>query len=276
MIDPASGLAVLCDGVGYAVDGGQAARLAARTVRTLWRQTLAGLEKTYPQAGEQRRSFDLETSLRHLLEETNKTVRALDTLLRKRAKENDDKKNFARTTLALALLLPQDDGYLAGYAHIGDSRVYLLREQRTLERLTIDDGYFEWKIGKGELNEADARRIEQASSAEQLSEQDRAHFEQRNGISQDLGKESITPHVGQVAIHPGDCLLLTSDGIHDNLTDAEIEEATRPGRRTTRAKTLLTRAVKRSQQEKEVCLRAKKDDMSVIAITCYALPTNRR
>lgn len=266
LIDPESRLAVICDGVGDFIGAEQAARLAARTVRTCWRQRV----EDFLQANEHEQTDELDAVLRSLLEQANKALQALDARLKRRTGRDDDKKVYAGTTIALALL-PQEAGYLMGYAHIGDSRVYLLRGQEGLQRLTVDDGYFEWKIGKGELDAADAQRIEQASSAEQLSEQDREHFAQRNGISQDLGEKDITLHVGQIAIRPGDRVLLTTDGIHDNLTDAEIEETARRGARTTLAKTLLKRAVERSRQEKTLCLRAKKDDKSVITISCYAL-----
>lgn len=274
LTDSENRLAVICDGVGSVAGAGQAARTAARTVRARWRQTLTRVAEDPAQAGIPNQAFDLEVTLRRLLEEANKAVLALDARLAKRAKENDKTKKYAQTTIALALLLPQGDGYLLGYAHVGDSRVYLLRQKEALLRLTTDDGYFEWKIGKGELNEEDAWRIEQTSFAEQLSEQDREHFNKRNGITQSLGEENIALHVGQIVIRSGDCVLLSTDGIHDNLTDAEIEETVRKATRTTAAKTLLNRTVERSQQDEAVCLRAKKDDMSIIVITCHALSRN--
>lgn len=282
LIDPESRLAVICDGVGCvvaSVGAGQAARLAARTIRDHWRRVLATLAEDPSRHGWQTQDFDLEAILCRLLEEANQAVLALDERLMKRAQKNaesDEKGGFAATTIALALLLPQEDGYLLGHAHIGDSRVYLLRRDEALRRLTADDGYFEWKIGKGELNAEDAWRIEQSTSAEQLSEQDREHFDQRNKISQSLGDKTITLHTGQIAIHAGDRILLTTDGIHDNLTDAEIEETARKAARTIAAKTLLQRATERSRQDQEVHLRAKKDDMSAIVITCHAPAENTR
>lgn len=272
LTDPENRLAVICDGVGYVTGASQAARTAARTVRARWRQMLARLAEDSTQVGVQNQTFDLEATLRQLLEEANKAVLALDARLAKHAKGND--KKHALTTIALALLLPRSDGYLLGYAHVGDSRVYLLRQKEALQRLTADDGYFEWKIGKGELNEEDAWRIEQTSFAEQLSEQDSEHFDKRNGITQSLGEEDIALHVGQISIRSGDCVLLSTDGIHDNLTDVEIEETVRKSMSTTTAKTLLNRTVERSHQDEAVCLRAKKDDMSIIVITCHALSRN--
>lgn len=76
-------------------------------------------------------------------------------------------------------------------------------------------------------------------------------------------------HVGQTTLNAGDRVLLCTDGIHDNLTDAEIEVILRKSARTTAAKVLLRETIERSQQDTKVCLRAKKDDMSAIVITCH-------
>ncbi|GCE07000.1 PP2C family protein-serine/threonine phosphatase [Dictyobacter aurantiacus] len=279
LIDVESRLAVICDGFGDVPGAARAARLAARTVKIHWRQMLSALARESRPSGEQQPAFDLEASLRQLLEEASTAVLALDKRLadhaRKQGSQQEQEKEaekrkpvYAATTIALALLLPQSDGYLVGYAHVGDSRVYLLPKEGPLRRLTADDGYFEWKIGKDELNAEDALRIEQASSAEQLSEQDRVHFDNRNRISQSLGDQEIKLHVGQTTIHGGERLLLSTDGIHDNLTDAEIEETARKSTRTTVARELLKRVVERSKLGKEEHLRSKKDDMSIIAITC--------
>lgn len=222
LVDSENRLAVICDGVGSvqaAAGAGQAARLAARTVRDHWRRVLTTLAEEPAWPGWQKPDFDLEIMLSQLLTEANQAVAALDARLVKRARkkvENDQesgkKQDYAATTIALVLLLPQEDGYLMGYAHIGDSRVYLLRNGEPLLRLTADDGYFEWKIGKGELNAADAWRIEQSTCAEQLSAEDREHFDKRNKISQSLGDKAITLHTGQITVRAGDRVLLTTDG----------------------------------------------------------------
>ncbi|MEO7021960.1 MAG: PP2C family serine/threonine-protein phosphatase [Ktedonobacteraceae bacterium] len=272
LIDRDSRLAIICDGVGCVSGADLAARTAARTVKASWRRILARLAEYPSQVDEHNQYLDLDAILPQLLSEANQAVLAEGERLAKRSNGTDDKKIYAQTTIALVLLLQQSDGYLMGYAHIGDSRIYLLRKKNTLQRLTADDGYFEWKINKGEMNAQDAWRIEQTSSAEQLSEQDRAHFDKRNGISQSLGgKDIITCHVGQTELCPGDRVLLCTDGIHDNLTDAEIEEVLRKGARTTVAQKLLNQAAERSQQDETMCLRAKKDDMSAIVITCHSL-----
>jgi protein phosphatase len=139
-----------------------------------------------------------------------------------------------------------------------------------MQRLTRDDGYFMSKIQDHTISEEDALRIDQATNTDQLSESEREIFAKRNGITQSLGhftpkSPALTIHTAQTVISPGDRVLLCSDGIHDNLTDAEIEEIVRGRARTTVARHLVQHAIERSQEE---CLRAKKDDMSAIVITC--------
>lgn len=272
LIDRESGLAVICDGVGYVSEAGQAARIAARTVRTGWRYMSAQYTTTPSHAVAP--ALDLAGVLRQLLEEANQAVLALEKRLAKKQQEQSEKKEGAATTIALAVFSPHDNKYLMTHAHVGDSRIYLLRKNAALQRVTVDDGYFHWMMMKGEMSEQDAWRIEQATSVDQLSETDREHFEKRNGISQSLGDEHVTMHVGQLVLSPDDRILLCTDGIHDNLTDAEIEEALRTGTRTTVAKTLVQRATIRSQQDATVHIRAKKDDMSAVVVTCHCPSEN--
>src|SRR5258707_3797948 len=187
LTDRESRLAVICDGVGHVTGARQAARAATRTVRARRRETLAARRaEGQEQSACQIPAEELDATLHYLLTEANTAVLAVDARMARRARadENAKKKGYAGTTIALVLLLPQGDGYLMGYAHVGDSRVYLLRSQEPLQRLTADDGYFEWKMGKGELNAEQAWRIEQTSSSGQLTQQDREHFTNPNRISQ--------------------------------------------------------------------------------------------
>jgi PPM family protein phosphatase len=267
LTDRESGLAIICDGVGCVSEAGQAARIAARTVRAGWRHMLTQYTATPSHAVAP--EFDLAGVLRQLLEEANQAVLALEKRLAKKQQEQSEKKDGAATTIALAVFYPHGNGHLMAHAHVGDSRIYLLRKDAALQRVTVDDGYFQWMMKKGEMSEQDAWRIDQASCADQLSETDCEHFEKRNRISQSLGDEHITVHVGQLVLSPDDRILLCTDGIHDNLTDDEIEEVLRTGTRTTVAKALVQRAITRSQQDETVHIRAKKDDMSAVVVTYH-------
>jgi serine/threonine protein phosphatase PrpC len=274
LIDSQHGMAVICDGVGSAIGADMAAHIAARIVKKCWRCLLS--QPT--QASSQRTMLDLNEALRQMLEEANNAVLALGKRLLKNATTSDDNnKNagYAKTTIALMLLYPQNDSYIMAYAHAGDSRIYLSRTGKALQRLTIDDGYFLFQQNKGELDEPDALRIEQSSSADQLTEEERKHFDKRNGIMQSLGDKCPVFHIGQIELYPEDRILLCTDGIHDNLTDTEIAEILHSGKRTTVAKQLVQHALTRSQQDVTIQIRAKKDDMSAVVVTCHFAPRGK-
>jgi protein phosphatase len=185
----------------------------------------------------------------------------------------EPKDSYPETTVAAILLYKQAgvDDYVLGVAHVGDSRVYLLRAGQPLQRLTRDDGYFTLRVEDHTITEEDAVRIDQATEASQLNDTEREIFNKRNGITQSLGyhvhrkNPTTTIHTTRTNVMPGDRILLCSDGIHDNLTDNEIEAILRQEARTTVARHLVQAAINRSHEE---CLRAKKDDMSAIVITC--------
>ncbi len=164
LTDRESRLAVICDGVGCVSGAGQAARIAARTVRTNWihiftQYTMAPSNTVAP-------ALDLSRVLSQLIEEANEAVLVLEKRLAKKQQGQSEKKDGADTTIALAVFYPHDNGYVMAHAHVGDSRIYLLRKNAALQRLTVDDGYFHWMMAKGEMSEQDAWRIDQATSAD--------------------------------------------------------------------------------------------------------------
>lgn len=269
LIDRRRGLAGVFDGVGGSSAGAVASQLGARIMRQIWRRMLSQIAN-HSDLLLLNDEFTIQSLLQQLFEQAQA---AISDEGERRAKEADQVNySYPSTTTVVAALCKQADekGYVLGYAHVGDSRAYLLRPGAPLQRLTVDDGYFLLKVEDDTISEEDALRIDQATDADQLSEAEREIFEKRNGITQSLGhftakKTSITIHTAQTTILPGDRILLCSDGIHDNLTDAEIEVILRHGARTTVARHLVQRALNRSREE---CLRAKQDDISAIVTTC--------
>jgi serine/threonine protein phosphatase PrpC len=105
--------------------------------------------------------------------------------------------------------------------------------------------------------------------SEQLSDTEISYFRLRGGITQALGGP-MPPiiHIDEIIVHPGDRILLCTDGIHDNLTDDEIEQVLRTSPRNAAARVLVERAILRSHEERSMTVRAKPDDMSAIVLTC--------
>ncbi|MEN8107133.1 MAG: protein phosphatase 2C domain-containing protein [Pseudomonadota bacterium] len=97
----------------------------------------------------------------------------------------------------------------ACWAHVGDSRLYLLRND-AIQARTRDHSYVEELIQLGELAEAD-----------------REQHPLRNYVTQALGGSAGPPEVtltGSVTLEPGDVLLLCSDGLWAALPETRLLE----------------------------------------------------
>lgn len=280
LVDRRRGLAAVFDGVGGEDAGDVASQLAARVIRRAWKRIV---QQQHPDHNASllmfRDDLDIQALLHQILDEAQTAISDEGERRAKAASVPDEHISYPETTAVVAVLcqpsdqsdqIPDKKGYIMGYAHVGDSRIYLLRPGEPIQRLTCDDGYFTLKNKDHTISEEDALRIDQTIYAEQLSEAEREIFDKRNGITQSLGhftlrSPSLTIHTAQTMIFPGNRVLLCSDGIHDNLTDAEIETIVRGGARTTVSRHLVQRALERSR---ETHIRAKKDDMSAVVITC--------
>jgi len=92
------------------------------------------------------------------------------------------------------------------YGHVGDSRIYRLRNEK-LTRLTQDHSLLRELIDLG-----------------QLSEQQEEGFPYKNILTKAIGTESyIEPSIRIDSIEAEDILLLCSDGLTDMLSDSEIQ-----------------------------------------------------
>ena len=110
-------------------------------------------------------------------------------------------------TTAVAVLIDGGSGTLA---HVGDSRVYRLRDGQ-LERLTRDHSWVEEQIRAGALSETAARQ-----------------HPWRNIVTRALsGSDDVEVDIQEVALKSGDRLLLCSDGVFTVLSDDQISEVLR-------------------------------------------------
>jgi len=263
--DEGRGLAAVFDGVGGSAAGEVASRIAARTTHEMWKQILQAEQK-----GRKVQSILEDGNILNLCTELERVILEADERVRVDGKQRAGTDDLA-TTVAIAVLSrnPDQKSYTMVHAHVGDSRIYLLPYGGSLKRLTSDDGLLAKLVENQVVNDADALRIDQAMRAEELSEMEFSYFRLRGGITQALGGP-IQPmiHSSQIAISPGDRILLCTDGIHDNLTDVEIEEILRTKARTTSARMLVERSIERSHEERHQTIRSKPDDMSAIVMTC--------
>lgn len=105
------------------------------------------------------------------------------------------------TTLTVCVIV----GYIGVFGNVGDSRAYLIRENK-IRRVTKDHSIVQTLLDLGEITEEEA-----------------FSHPQRNVITRAVGlKEKVKVDIFQEELRPGDIILLCSDGLHDMLKDNEI------------------------------------------------------
>jgi len=170
------------DGMGGHADGARAAEEAIRTMMAEFGEASRPL-------------FDPDGLLHLTMGRAHEAVVALG---RDRAPESRP-----RATCAVCLV----QGGSAFWAHIGDSRVYLLRAGRVAER-TRDHSHVELLLRTGRITEGQAH-----------------DHPMRNYVESCLGGDPALPEMtlgGRRRLMPGDVLLLCSDGLWSGVTEAQI------------------------------------------------------
>jgi protein phosphatase len=192
---PDVGLFVVADGMGGHVAGEVASRVAVEAIEAFIQET-AGADKnrTWPFP------FDPSVSL-----EANRLRAAFRLANRKIASaiaDSQDLRGMA-TTASAVLLGPQG----ASVAHVGDSRVYVLRSGR-LEQITHDHSWVEEQVRAGTLTPTAARQ-----------------HPWRNVVTRALsGGEDPEVDVTEVVPRTGERYLLCSDGLFTVVPDRQIAE----------------------------------------------------
>ncbi len=91
-------------------------------------------------------------------------------------------------------------------AHIGDSRLYCLRDD-VLSIVTRDHSLLQEQIDSGVITAEEAR-----------------YSQNKNLVTRALGVEpSVEPEINEYPVQPGDIYLFCSDGLNDMLQDDEIQ-----------------------------------------------------
>ena len=91
-------------------------------------------------------------------------------------------------------------------AHIGDSRLYLLRDD-ILTSVTRDHSLLQEQLDSGLITPEEAR-----------------FSQNKNLVTRALGVEpTVDPEINEYPVQPGDVYLFCSDGLNDMLVDEEIQ-----------------------------------------------------
>lgn len=187
LVDMASGLFAIADGVGGHRAGEVASRIAVETLAATLKADLKNL------GGETAVHGDM------LLSEA---FRRADEEIRRQAASDPDRRGMASTLVAL--LAPSANAWVA---HVGDSRAYLLRLGE-LSRLTEDHSALA-QLAR-ETPEAELSRLESSPLAHVL-----VRCLGANG--------SAAPDIRPTPLEEGDRLLLCCDGLTDMVEESEIE-----------------------------------------------------
>lgn len=129
-----------------------------------------------------------------------RAVRAANDAVYRQAQANPANQGMGTTLTAILL----HDGKIY-FGHVGDTRLYRMRGQR-LERLSRDHSLVQELVDRGTLT----------------PEQARLHPE-RNRVQRVLGTgPTVEVDTGVETLALGDTFLLTTDGLHNELSDAQI------------------------------------------------------
>jgi len=219
------------DGLGATAQAGEAAALAADSIRSAFRDREPGDD------------CDAERAF---------LVRAVQSAGALIAANLDD----GLTTASVVKVCERPHARAtAVIAHVGDSRVYRFTRAGELEQCTLDDSEFgaDWDL---------QRRLGEVVVPTTFKEF--VYFEQRHILDRCLGSPGDDARVWEVDVDDGDLMLAMTDGVTDNLTFSEIRELMGDGQDAPDqiARRLVESAFARSQQESHG--RAKVDDITAV------------
>ena len=189
--DPVNGLVVLADGMG-GYNAGEVASGMATTVITTEIQQLLAKVKPF-QIDEETKSPLAGRMIREQVLKANTSIY--------QAAQSQPQYAGMGTTLVVCLFY--DNKMTVG--HLGDSRLYLLRESK-FSQVTRDHSLLQEQIDSGII------------TAEQAK-----HAQHKNLVTKALGIDpTVEPEVREYPTKPGDVFLLCSDGLCDMVDDEDM------------------------------------------------------
>lgn len=197
LVVPELGLYAVADGMGGHAAGEVASALAIAAVKDRVEKEWSKIEQAGAPGPQHKPSQVLE-----VLEEA---VQAACLAIYSAAQE-DRRHHGMGTTLSL-LLVNASGGYIA---HVGDTRIYLLREGEC-HQLTIDHSLVNEQVRRGKIARKDAGKVRY-----------------RNVITRALGIQSqVRVDTLHLDVLPGDRFLICSDGLHGYLRSGELQSLVR-------------------------------------------------
>ena len=198
--------AVVCDGMGGANAGEVASQNAVRVIRD-------GIHKNYSEGAS-------DNTIKYLL---HAAICDANTVIFNLSNEYDSLHGMGTT--AVAALVSRGRAHIC---HAGDSRAYLIRED-SIEQITRDHSVVQELVDAGTLTEEEAKR-----------------HPQKNIITRCLGvRDHVEVDYNERQVHPGDVILLCSDGLTGYVEAEEILEVSQQTDPSAMIRTLVELAKER-------------------------------
>jgi protein phosphatase len=190
--DIRNGIFVVCDGMGGQAAGELASKIAVDTVLGHFNQQDRGdgsevLGRGFAEVSER------ANALANAVQLANKAIREASA------------RDVGSAGMGCTLVAVRVEGNLFSIAHVGDSRIYLVRAG-AIQQLTTDHSLVMEQVRRGLIT------LEEAE-----------HFEMQNVIVRALGSEdSVEPDLADLSMEENDTLLLCSDGLSRYVKDSEM------------------------------------------------------
>jgi serine/threonine protein phosphatase PrpC len=192
--DTRSGIFVVCDGMGGQAAGEVASKIAVDTVLGYFRK--------------EEKSRDTEVLGREIVEVSGRANALANAIqLANKAIREVSAHDTERGGMGCTIVAVRVEGKLFSIAHVGDSRIYLIR-RGAIQQLTMDHSLVMEQVRRGMITLEEAERCQM-----------------QNVIVRALGSEdSVEPDLADLSLQEGDTLLLCSDGLSRYVKDAAMLE----------------------------------------------------
>jgi PPM family protein phosphatase len=197
LIDEDLKLFVVADGMGGHAGGGTASRIAVETIDTELRQVRSS-QGSVLEARTPLQDSPVPEAIRAAVERACMAIYS-------KAQEDDRLKGMGTTVISLLMKDEQ-----AFFAHVGDSRAYLIRGD-LIQQISEDHSLVNEQIKAGMITPEEAK-----------------HSKYKNIITRSVGfEEEVQVDVMGLLSEPGDVFILCTDGMANMMEDTEILEVVR-------------------------------------------------
>ncbi len=194
--DSRYGIFVVCDGMGGQAAGEVASKMAVDAILTYYRTSMHS--NHFPKVGDQ--VDGITDRANHL----GSAIQLANQAVHEAAKQHAAQAGMGSTVVGVST---EDRGAFFSIGHVGDSRIYLVRNG-DIQQLTNDHSLVMEQVRRGLITLAEARVSKM-----------------QNIIIRALGSEpGVKPDLDDMMAMPGDVLILCSDGLTRHVPDDSMAE----------------------------------------------------